>query len=100
MVVHTVLAQRAGFSLDWGSTRKDDYLHALTQELDDPSAGHLDAYLRPLIRPAIAGEALINQIARTPGLDGSSPENAVLGKTSDPDVQQRYRQQAIKRARK
>jgi fido (protein-threonine AMPylation protein) len=37
MVVHAVLAQRAGFSVDWASTGKTAYLQALTKELDDPA---------------------------------------------------------------
>ena len=37
MVVHGVMAQRAGFSIDWAATRKADYLSAPTKELDDPA---------------------------------------------------------------
>ena len=39
MVIHSVLAQRAGFSVDWASTDKTAYLQALTKELDDPGKG-------------------------------------------------------------
>jgi cell filamentation protein len=49
MVVHSVLAQRAGFSIDWAATGKNDYLAALTKELDLPRKGLLDGYLRPFI---------------------------------------------------
>lgn len=35
MVVHGVLAQRAGFSIDWAATGKADYLATLTQELTE-----------------------------------------------------------------
>jgi cell filamentation protein len=45
MVLHCVLAQRAGFSIDWAATNKNDYLAALTKELDDPHRGYPDAYL-------------------------------------------------------
>lgn len=45
MVVHSVLAQRAGISIDWAATRKNDYLTALTEEIESPGKGHLDAYL-------------------------------------------------------
>lgn len=41
MVVHGVMAQRAGFSIDWAATAKSDYLAALTRELDAPGKGHL-----------------------------------------------------------
>jgi cell filamentation protein len=50
MTVHSVLAQRAGFSIDWSETRKDAYLDALTKEIENPPKGHLDAYLKPFMR--------------------------------------------------
>jgi cell filamentation protein len=71
MVVHGVLAQRAGFSIDWAATGKADYLATLTQELDDPGEGHLDAYLKPFIREALSDDRLAEEIAQAPGLDGS-----------------------------
>lgn len=49
-----VLAQRAGFSVDWGATDKDAYLNALTNEIEAPSNGHLDNYLHPFIRDPIS----------------------------------------------
>jgi cell filamentation protein len=42
MVVHCILAQRAGFSIDWASTNKDNYLAALSREIEAPGNGHLD----------------------------------------------------------
>ena len=51
MVVHGVLAQRAGFSIDWAATGKP-IIWPLTKELDDPGKGHLDAYLKPFVREA------------------------------------------------
>ena len=53
MVIHAVLVQRAGFSIDWAATDKNAYLDALTKELDDPGKGILDAYLKPYVRPAV-----------------------------------------------
>jgi cell filamentation protein len=47
MVIHAELAQRAGFSIEWAATGKVDYLAALTEELDRPGNGRLDAYLKP-----------------------------------------------------
>jgi cell filamentation protein len=41
MVVHGVLAERAGLSIDWAATEKVAYLAALTNELDNPDKGHL-----------------------------------------------------------
>jgi len=97
MVVHAVLAQRAGFSIDWAATGKADYLAALARELDDPGKGHLDAYLKPFIREAVGDDQLAVEIALAPGLDGSDEENEVLGKTSDPALKTRYEQEELKR---
>jgi cell filamentation protein len=97
MVVHGVLAQRAGFSIDWAATGKADYLSALTKELDDPGKGHLDAYLKSFIREAVTDDRLAEVIAQAPGLDGSDEQNEVLGKTSDPVIKARYEQQELKR---
>lgn len=97
MVVHGVMAQRAGFSVDWAATDKADYLSALTKELDDPGKGHLDAYLKPFIRAAVGDDQLAEEIGLAPGLDGSDEENEVLGKTSDPALKTRYEQQELKR---
>lgn len=98
MVVHGVMAQRAGFSIDWAATDKAGYLSALTRELDDPDKGNLDAYLKPFIREAVSADRLADEIARAPGLDGNDEQNEVLGKTSDPALKTRYQQQELKRS--
>jgi cell filamentation protein len=99
MVVHSVLAQRAGFSIAWAGTSKADYLGALTEELDSPGEGLLDAYLKPFVRQAIAYDHLAAEVGRAPGLDGNAESglNKVLGKTSDPAVEARYKQQKLRR---
>ncbi len=98
MVVHSVLAQRAGFSIDWSKTDKIDYLRALTKELEAPGKGILDRYLKPFRGEAIAYDRLVGAIVLAPGLDGKEEnENIVLGKTSEPEMMARYRQQKIKR---
>ncbi len=99
MVVHSVLAQRAGSSIDWAATSKSDYLSALTKELDSPGKGLLDAYLKPFVRQAIAYDRLAAEVGRAPGLDGNAQPglNKVLGKTSEPAVQARYKQQQLRR---
>jgi cell filamentation protein len=99
MVVHSVLAQQAGISIDWAATGKADYLAALTKELDNPGKGHLDTYLKPFIRMAVTDDRLAAEIAHAPGLDGTDEQNEVLGKTSDPAVKARYEQQDLKRKR-
>jgi cell filamentation protein len=97
MVVHSVLAQRAGISINWAATRKSDYLTALTNEIESPGKRHLDAYLKPFVGDAIADAALSAHVARAPGLDGNAEQNEVLGKTNEPAVQARYEQQTLKR---
>jgi cell filamentation protein len=100
MTVHSVLAQRAGFSLDWSATRKDDYLEALTKELENPLKGYLDTYLKPFKRDAIAYDQLAIEIAKAPGLDGSvhnAQLNEVLGDTDEAAVKARYETMLTKR---
>lgn len=96
MVVHSILAQRAGFSVDWASTDKTAYLEALTKELDDPGKGILDGYLAPYIRPSVTD--LKQHIAGTKGLDGGTGDtDKVRGSNDDPAVIAEYRQQRLKR---
>jgi cell filamentation protein len=100
MTVHSVLAQRAGFSVDWSATKKDAYLDALTKEIENPPKGHLDAYLKPFIRTPIAYEQLATAIVQAPGLDGSMQDaelNEVLGATEEPAVKAQYEAMLVKR---
>jgi cell filamentation protein, protein adenylyltransferase len=100
MTVHSVLAQRAGFSIDWSATKKDAYLDALTQEIENPSKGSLDTYLKPFIRDPIAYERLATAIVEAPGLDGSVQDaalNEVLGNTDEPGVKAQYEAMLTKR---
>ena len=100
MVIHSVMAQRAGFSIDWSKTDKTDYLTALTKEIDAPGKGALDTYLKPFIGEVIAYDKLAGAVVLAPGLDGKSDnENTVLGKTSAPEVKARYEQLKMKRQR-
>lgn len=103
MVVHSVLAQRAGFSIDWATTSKSDYLTALTREIDAPGKGHLDRYLQSFRRQAIAYDQLAAEVVRAPGLVGNAdPQaelNEVLGKTDEPKVKMAYEQLQLKRKR-
>jgi cell filamentation protein len=99
MVMHGVMAQHAGFSIDWAATEKADYLSALTKELDSPGEGHLDTYLKPFIRKPVPDDRLAEKIAQAPGLDGNDEQNEVLGKTSEPALRARYEQQELKRTR-
>jgi len=100
MTVHSVLAQRAGFSIDWSATKKDAYLDALTGEIENPLKGHLDAFLKPFMRDSVAYEELATAIVQAPGLDGSVQDaelNEVLGTTEDPAVKAQYEAMLVKR---
>ena len=100
MTVHSVLAQRAGFSIDWSAMKKDTYLDALTKEIENPPKGHLDAFLKPFIRDSIAYEKLASAIVQARGLDGSVQDaelNEVLGTTDDPAVKAQYEAMLVKR---
>jgi cell filamentation protein len=100
MVLHALLAQRAGFSIDWAETDKAAYLKALTKEIDEPGKGHLDAYLASFRAPAHATGKLADAIGHVAGLaGGADPEenNKVFGATSDPAVRARYQQHVLKR---
>jgi cell filamentation protein len=96
MVVHSMLARRAGFSIDWAATGKSHYLTALTGELELPGKGLLDAYLRPFMRSAVSQSGLAAIVAAAPGLDGNT-DNTVLGEISDPKLRARYDAQELKR---
>lgn len=101
MVVHAVLAERAGFSLDWAATSKADYLDVLTKEIAQPNARHLDIYLKPFLREAVGIDKLASHVVNTRGLDGSTvEENRVVGNVSDPQVQARYAAQRLQRRSK
>ena len=96
MVIHCVLAHRAGISIDWASTIKTEYLPALSRELKDPDQGHLDAYLRPFVGKALKESALPGNITGAPGLDGEG-EDRVLGKTDDVKLKAEYEAEKLKR---
>ena len=99
MVVHSVMAQRAGISIDWASTNKVEYLKVLSMEIDNPGRGRLDEYLKSYLKPALDHDRLPAQVVGAPGLDGKSQteDNRVLGNVSEPAVQLRYTQQRIQR---
>jgi cell filamentation protein len=49
MVVHCEMARRTGMAIRWDEVARLDYLTALTRELENPSQGELDRYLRPYL---------------------------------------------------
>lgn len=102
LTVFSVMAQRAGFSVEWSATDKDAYLEALTKEIETPSKGHLDRYLRKFMRGPVALEKLAAQVVKVPGLDGRAPahdENEVVGNIDAPEVKAQYRAMVSRRER-
>ena len=100
MTVHSVLAQRAGFGIDWSATNKIDYINALTSELERPGKGILDGYLRPFATQPVDYERLAAQVVRTRGLDGGIDTDEILGNSADPAVKAQYEAMLQKRQRK
>jgi cell filamentation protein len=97
LLVHAELAHRAGFSIDWAKSRKEDYLAALTREIRQPDQrprGHLDSYLASLVVPSSSISTLADSLSAIPGLDGrfsvNVPETAYAA--HDPDAERRYRE--------
>jgi cell filamentation protein len=102
MMVHSIMAQRAGFSIEWSATSKPAYLDALTHELESPGKGILDGYLRPFVGDPVAYDKLAAQITSAPGLDGvtEGDPNEVIGNSDEPAVKARYEQMLQTRAQK
>ena len=90
LVVHAELCYRANLSIDWASTRKADYLTALTREIEAPNAKHLDDYLRNFIGPKIGRDEWTAVITDLPGLDGNQAGQDISTPYSDPGVLERY----------
>jgi len=68
MTVHTALAQKAGFSIDWKQSDKTVYLQVLTKELRDPRQRHLDDYLKPLMRRVVSQAKQVAMLTNLKGL--------------------------------
>lgn len=92
MIVHTVLCNRASFSIDWKKTNKFDYLAALDAEIAKPGKGILDDYLKIFIAPPLAPEIWDLSLQSVKGLDGSEAGDTIDGVFSDPAVAQKYRE--------
>lgn len=99
LLVHAELCHRAGFAISWDTSRKDDYLEALTRELENPQGKHLDSYLLPLAVAPIAGGDLRDHLMSLPGLDGGDGGSVpnVAYRADDPVANRNYLE--LKRAR-
>jgi cell filamentation protein len=90
LLVHAELCFRAGISVDWTRSRKAPYLQALTLEIESPNAGHLDAYLFPLLDAPVPRAQWQNTVMALPGLDGANVEADSAASYSDPRVASGY----------
>lgn len=103
LLIHMELCFRAGFSIAWAATKKNDYLRALSLEIDSPDQGILDSYLQKFISPVATRKQWLEQILDIRGLDGASSIDGmddgvyVAGDANDPQMLERYRTQAAKR---
>lgn len=79
------LTRRAGFHIAWQETNKQEYLQALTLELDEPNKKHLTNYLKPFIREGGLGiDQQAVSLSTLPGL--SAPDNNIEGIQNKPPV--------------
>lgn len=92
LLVHTVLCDRAKFSIDWHRTSKHDYLSALASEIAEPGKEILDVYLRNFIAPPHAPGEWEIAVQSIKGLDGGEGGDTVEGRFSDPAVSRKYRE--------
>lgn len=92
LLVHAQLCQRAGFSILWQNTRKNDYLLALTGEIASPGKGILDRYLLEFIGPAQTTESWVSTVATLQGLGGTRAQDEIAGSVDDPVVLAQYQQ--------
>ncbi len=91
LLVFMELSYRAKFAIDWSRTTKDDYLRALSDEIRDPSKGHLDSYLKPFVVNIASRDEWPELISGIKGLDGLDKEDIVYESLDNPEIQQIYK---------
>ena len=92
LLVHAELCHRAGFSLAWQNTCKNDYLHYLTLEIASPGKGILDHYLLQFVDKIQMSREWIDTIAALTGLDGVSVPDEISGNFNDSAIVAEYEQ--------
>lgn len=92
LLVHYELCHRAGFSIAWEKTKKADYLAALSEEIDAPGKGILDAYLLPFKAKQFPRTDWGTNLLSIKGLDGLDEEHEIEGYLTDPAVVEKYRE--------
>lgn len=91
LLVFMELSYRAGFSIDCSRTTKDGYLAALSDEIREPSKGHLDSYLQPYIINIDHRDQWPTIIGGIKGLDGLDKEAICYGSLDDPLIHKNYK---------
>lgn len=98
LLIHSELCHRAGFCIEWQYTSKNDYLRALSHEIESPSQGVLDNYLQDFIVDSHGRELWSSSIHDIQGLNGGDRvQNTVDGEYTDAQVEQEYRAFDMKR---
>ena len=90
LLIHAELCFRANMSVNWMRTSKQSYLDALTQEIESPNDGHLDAYLKPFIEKQIPRKNWLRSVSDMKGLDGIDVQPDTSSGYSDPDTEKEY----------
>lgn len=90
LVIHSVLCNRAGFSINWGKTEKSAYLSALSGEIESPDKGILDDYLKEFIEPPLGAGEWEAAIQSVKGLNGLVSVDTIEGTFDDPAITQKY----------
>lgn len=91
LLIFMELSFRAGFSIDWSKTNKDNYLRALSNEIREPGIGHLDNYLQPFIVDIASRNEWPLIIGGIVGLDGLDKEQIHYSDIDDPEIKKHYK---------
>jgi len=97
LVIYSELCRRSGFSIAWNESNKNDYLNALTDEIEKPGKGILDDYLLAFKYKAINLKQLRAVLTNIEGLDGLDERNQLDGDFSNPNVANKYDEFSEKR---
>lgn len=90
LLVFMELCYRAKFAIEWSRTNKDDYLRALSEEIESPFKGHLSHYLKPFVVDIAHRDEWAAMIGGIKGLDGLDKEGITYESLDDPEVQHIY----------
>jgi cell filamentation protein len=90
LLVFMELCYRAKFAIEWSRTNRDDYLRALSEEIESPFKGHLSHYLKPFVVDIAHRDEWAAMIGGIKGLDGLDKEGITYESLDNPEVQHIY----------